>query len=431
MNKRLSRRNFLLSLASNLTLFTLCNLFLKKRINAKSKPKVLIVGSGIGGLSCLNNLNKISDVIDIIVIDKNKNIRTGPLSNLVLGDIISEDKITFEVNPKKYNNVKFIYDEIKYIDPDKKIVKVSDDVVVNFDFAILSPGVGYKDNIIDGYDPYNKELLPHCWDGDSDLKRFKKELNDIEKKSTIIISSPDYPYRCPPAPYERASLIANYLKKKKIDSKILIFDSKDSFTKQENFLNEWDLYYKNIIEWIPRQQGGKIIYFDNHNNIIKNEQGNKIKADLIHFIPDQKAADIFSQSNLLDKKKDWCKINPVTFELDGFDNIFVLGDSINAWDMPKSAFSANSQARVLAINLVNKILDREFIDPVFLNTCYSFSKENRAFSITAWYRLNADKDRIVSLGSSQSSVNSSNLVRNQEAGHAFGWFETMVNDLFL
>ena len=99
--------------------------------------------------------------------------------------------------------------------------------------------------------------------------------------------------------------------------------------------------------------------------------------------------------------------------------------------MPKSAFSANSQARVLAINLVNKILDREFIDPVFLNTCYSFSKENRAFSITAWYRLNADKDRIVSLGSSQSSVNSSNLVRNQEAGHAFGWFETMVNDLFL
>lgn len=121
----------------------------------------------------------------------------------------------------------------------------------------------------------------------------------------------------------------------------------------------------------------------------------------------------------------------MSFELQGFKDIFVVGDSINAWDMPKSAFSANSQAKVLAINLINKILGRKFLDPIFLNTCYSFSKEKRAFSISAWYRLNNEKNRIVSLGSSESNLSSDDLVREQEAKHAFGWYETLVNDLFL
>ena len=110
MNSKNNRRNFLSNLASGLTLFALSNLFLLKRLNAKSKPKVLIIGSGIGGLTCLSYLNKISDAIDIIVIDKNKSIRTGPLSNLVLGGILSEEKITFTIDPKKYRNVKFVYE---------------------------------------------------------------------------------------------------------------------------------------------------------------------------------------------------------------------------------------------------------------------------------------------------------------------------------
>ena len=169
MNSKNNRRNFLSNLASGLTLFALSNLFLLKRLNAKSKPKVLIIGSGIGGLSCLSYLNKISDAIDIIVIDKNKSIRTGPLSNLVLGDILSEEKITFTVDPKKYKNVKFVYDEVKYIDSDKKFVKVSDDVSVNFDF-ILSPGIGYK-NIIEGYNP-NIQAVTSLW-RNSSLKNLK------------------------------------------------------------------------------------------------------------------------------------------------------------------------------------------------------------------------------------------------------------------
>jgi sulfide dehydrogenase [flavocytochrome c] flavoprotein subunit len=431
MKIKLNRRNFLSNLVSGLTLFSLSNLFILKRLNAKVKPKIVIIGTGIGGLSCLQYLYKLSDLVDIVVIDKNKKIRTGPFSNLVIGDMLSLDKITFQIKKKKYKNVKFLYSDVKTINSEKKIVKLSSNITVPFDFIILSPGIGYKENVIEGYKTSNEYALPHCWDGDSNISRFKKELENLDSYSRIVISSPDYPYRCPPAPYERASLIANFLKKKNVKFKILIFDSKNSFTKQENFFKEWQLYYKDLIEWIPRNKGGKIIFYDHKNSLIKNERGDSFKADFINIIPDQKASNILFESNFISKNNDWCQVNPMSFELQGFKDIFVVGDSINAWDMPKSAFSANSQAKVLAINLINKILGRKFLDPIFLNTCYSFSKEKRAFSISAWYRLNNEKNRIVSLGSSESNLSSDDLVREQEAKHAFGWYETLVNDLFL
>ena len=431
MKTKLNRRSFLSNLISGLTLFSLSNLFILKRLNAKVKPKIVIVGTGIGGMSCLKYIYRLSDLVDIVVIDKNKKIITGPFSNLVIGNILSLDKITFQIEKKKYKNVKFLYSDVKTINSEKKIVKLSSNITVPFDFIILSPGIGYKENVIEGYKTSNEYALPHCWDGDSNISRFKKELENLDSYSRIVISSPDYPYRCPPAPYERASLIANFLKKKNVKFKILIFDSKNSFTKQENFFKEWKLYYEDLIEWIPRNKGGKIIFYDHKNSLIKNERGDSFKADFINIIPDQKASNILFESNFIPKNNDWCQVNPMSFELQGFKDIFIVGDSINAWDMPKSAFSANSQAKVLAINLINKILGRKFLDPIFLNTCYSFSKEKRAFSISAWYRLNNEKNRIVSLGSSESNLSSDDLVREQEAKHAFGWYETLVNDLFL
>ncbi len=428
---KVNRRTFLTNILSNLTLLFLSNAFFSKRLNAKSKPRIVIIGMGIGGATCLRYLYKFSEFIEIIVVEKNKRIRTGPFSNLVIGNILKQDDISFIINEKKYKEVKFIYEDVRFIDAEKKIISISNKLSFSFDFVILSPGVSFKDDIIEGYKSTNKKIIPHCWDGESDISDFKKHLSELDDNSKIIISSPDYPYRCPPAPYERASLIANYHKELKKNVKILILDSKDSFTKQENFFKEWDLNYKNIIEWIPRKKGGKVIFFDPKKKFVINDQGQTFSGDFIHIIPDQKASNIFFESRLLDNKKDWCEINPISFEIVGNKDIYAVGDSINAWAMPKSAFSANSQAKVLAINLINKILEKEYVDPVFLNTCYSFSKDDRAFSITAWYRLNINKDKIISLGSSESNGNASNSDRKIEAEHAYGWYETMVKNLFL
>ena len=431
MTKNISRRRFIKKILFGLTYFNLLNLFLIKRLNAKSKPKVVILGTGIGGASCLQYLNKMSDLIDITVIDKNNKIRTGPLSNLVIGDILKEDEITFSLNKSRYKNVIFVNKEVKYIDSDKKLISLTNDLKISFDFLIISPGISYKNNIINTSNASDQSYVPHCWDGDSDISMFKKKLYDLENNSKIIITSPDYPYRCPPAPYERASLIANYFKRKKMNVKILVLDSKNSFTKQQNFFREWNLKFRNTIEWVSRKNGGKVVIYDHKNNLVKNDQGQTFKANFINVIPDQKAGKVIFDSRLLSDKKDWCSINPVTFELKNFKDIYVVGDSVYAWDMPKSGFSANSQAKVLTMNLINRILEKKYIDPLFLNTCYSFSDHERAFSISAWYRLNKSKNKIISTGSNESFVQSSKSDRRKEAEHAYGWYKTLVNDIFL
>ena len=133
---------------------------------------------------------------------------------LVIGNILDESKITFGMNHNKYKNVKFIYTGVKYIDYERKYIETSNDLRISFDYLIMSPGIGFKEKIIEGYSPTKQKFLPHCWDGESKIIRFKSKLNELEKNPTIIISAPDYPYRCPPAPYERASLLANYFKRK-------------------------------------------------------------------------------------------------------------------------------------------------------------------------------------------------------------------------
>ncbi len=421
----IKKKRFFINSIFKWSLVLLLNqLGIAKKINAKSKPKVVILGSGFGGASCISYLSNFTHLIDLVVVDKNKWIKTCPFSNLVIGNLLDESNITFK--PKFNTNVKFIVNEFKFIDAERKKILFVDNLSLSYDFLIMSPGIGYKNKQIEGYSVNDKENIPHCWDGENKISHFKKSLDSLENNCKVIISSPDYPYRCPPAPYERASMIANFLKRKNVKFKILIFDSKNSFTKNKIFFNEWKEIYGESIEWISKKKGGLITKFEKRKVI--NSDGEKINGDFIHIIPEQKAGEIIFNSNLCDS--DWCTINPETFQLQNFKDIYVVGDSIDAGDMPKSAFSAESQAKILSLNLVNRILQKPYLNPVFLNTCYSFSSYDRAFSITSWYRLNSSKDRIVSLGSSQSSENGLIGERMRESKEAFGWYESITKTLY-
>ena len=155
---------------------------------------------------------------------------------------------------------------------------------------ILSPGIGFKNNQIDGYSIDDEQLVPHCWTGDKQILRFREMLNSLNDSCNLIISSPEYPYRCPPAPYERASMIAHYLKKKK-KFKIFILDSKNSFTKKEIFFNEWKKKYGNSIEWISKNDGGKIINVNNKQ--VTTENGLKF-SQIFYMLYQTRGLPIFS-----------------------------------------------------------------------------------------------------------------------------------------
>ena len=418
------KRFFINSVFKWTLVFLLNQIGIAKKIKAKSKPKVVVLGAGFGGASCVNYLSNFTDLIDLIVVDKNRWIKTCPFSNLVIGNLLDESKITFK--PRFNKNVKFVVNELKFIEADKKKILFVDELSLDYDYLIMAPGIGYKKKQIQGYSIDDNENIPHCWDGENKISYFKKSLDSLENNCKVIISCPDYPYRCPPAPYERASMIASFLKNKKNKFKILIFDSKNSFTKKNIFLKEWKKIYGDSIEWISRKKGGLINRLEK-NRVINND-GEKIDGDFIHIIPEQSAGKIIFDSKLCNG--DWCKINPQTFQLLNFKDIYVVGDSIDAGDMPKSAFSAESQAKILSLNLVNRILEKAYLDPVFLNTCYSFSSYDRAFSITSWYRLNSNNDRIVSLGSSQSSEDGLLNERLRESKEAYGWYESITKTLY-
>tara|TARA_B100000287_G_scaffold432583_1_gene492249 strand:+ start:2350 stop:3627 length:1278 start_codon:yes stop_codon:yes gene_type:complete len=425
MNIIKKKRIFINSLFKWTIFLLLQQIVISKKLKAKSKPKILIIGGGFGGMSCLKYFSNFKDLVDLTLVDKSDQIQTCPFSNLVIGGLLDYSQITF--NLKLDSFVKFYKNQVKKIHPHKKKVEFIDGSILEYDFLILSPGIGFKNQQINGYSLQDKTNIPHCWDGTKNIKKFKSYLNSLENKSVIIISSPDYPYRCPPAPYERASMIANFLKKRKKKFKILIFDAKNSFTKKDIFFSEWKENYGDSVEWIKRDKGGILTNYE--TKFVYNNQGQKIKGDFIHIIPEQKAANIIFDSNL--SYSDWCKINPTTFELNDFKDIYVLGDSVDAGDMPKSAFSAESQSKVLSINLINRIMQKSYIDPVFLNTCYSFSAPNRAFSISSWYKLNKTKDSIVSLGSSESKLKASSLERQRESIEAFGWYESITKKLYI
>ncbi len=424
-NKYKSRRQFL-NYVKNLFLSSfLSQFFFVKNLKAKNiKPKVVVVGSGFGGGTCIKFLSKFSKILDLHVIDKYTQIQTCPFSNLVLGSVMDYQDITFNVN--KNLEAKFHTTQVKYINSEKKRIYFSDDMSMNYDYLILSPGIGFKKNQINGYSIDDKSFVPHCWTGDKQIFEFKKRLNSLDDFCNLIISAPEYPYRCPPAPYERASMIANYLKKKKKKFKIFVLDSKNSFTKQEIFFNEWKKKYDDSIEWISKKDGGKVVNVK--NGVVSTETGLKFSPDFLHIIPNQQASEIFHNSGLT--SDDWCLINPVNFEIVDCKDIYALGDSIDAGDMPKSGFSANSQAKMLSMNLVNKILNKDYVDPVFLNTCYSFSSGDRAFSITSWYRLNSQKNRIISLGSKESDVDASDLDRLRESKEAYDWYENITGMMY-
>ncbi len=417
-----TRRKFIKYVLSGIIGFPLL-----KGVRANYKPKVVVIGGGFGGSTIIKYLEKYIENLDLILIERKKNFYTCPFSNYVIGGFRDINQNKFSYNNIIKRGVNVIFDNVKFIDSENKKIQLNNSNI-SYDWLVLSPGIGFKWDSIIGFNQKNSINNPIAWSGGKESSILFKKINSLEDNSKLIIVAPDYPYRCPPAPYERACLIAHFLKKKKKKFKIIILDKKDSFTKKELFLHVWKKLYPNSIEWIPRSKGGLVNEFNSKENYVVLKSGQKVFGDFFNLIPDQKASDLIFNSRL--SSQDWCQINPVTFALKNHNNIHVVGDSINAWDMPKSAFSAYSQAKICAENLKNIIFGNKIESPVFLNTCYSLAAENYGFSISSWYRTNSEQNRIVSLGSKSSPTDASYAERAREARESYDWYSSITQELF-
>ena len=354
---------------------------------AKAKSQVVVIGGGYGGATCAKYIRKIAPGIEVTLVEQNKKFVTCPFSNTVIGGMKRIEDITHSYDKlKKRHGVSVIHDLATDIDSAKKTVKLKGGKVLKYDKLVVSPGVEFIWDKIKGYDQAASEIFPHAWKAGPQTLLLRRQLEGMKDGGTAIIVAPANPYRCPPGPYERASLMANYFKKHKPKSKIIILDAKDKFSKQSLFVNGWEKLYPGMIEWVSKSAGGTVVRADTKAKLVENNNGFTYDADVINVVPPHRAGTIAQRAGLTDKSG-WCPVNQRTFESTIHKDVHVIGDSALAGKMPKSAYAAGSEGKVCAAAVVAELGGLNMPEPSYVNTCYSFVSPDYGISVAAVYRI--------------------------------------------
>ena len=421
--KRTSRRDFLKTAVAGASAAVLP----LPAIAQGAGGRVVVVGGGFGGATCARFIRRIDPRIAVTLVEANPTFTACPFSNLVIVglrdlkaqefgyDKLAADQVTVQISPATA------------IDAQGRNVTLGNGTRLPYDRLVLSPGIDIRWDGLPGYTEAAAERMPHAWKAGEQTLLLRRQLESMEDGGTVVISAPANPFRCPPGPYERASLIAYYLKTKKPKSKLIVLDAKDAFSKQGLFQGAWKALYPNL-EWVSLSTGGKVTSVDVGAMTLVTDFA-RYKADVANVIPPQKAARIAEIAGAADRTG-WCPIDPVTFESKLQPNIHVVGDASIAGGMPKSAFSANAQAKVCAAAVAKLVAGGKPDDPKLINTCYSLVAPDYGISVAGVYRPADGQIKDVEGSGGVSPLNAPASTRAAEATFANGWFSTITQEVF-
>ena len=401
--------------------------------------KVVIIGGGVGGATAARYLKIADPAVEVILVEPKKTYHTCFMSNEVLSGERKMESISFGYDNIAKMGVKVIHSAAKAIDATKKVVTLVDESSVAYDRLIVSPGIDFKWEDLEGYDAEVAKKIPHAWQAGEQTKTLRKQLEEMKDGGTVIIgvTPPNNSFRCPPGPYERTGLIASYLKHHKPKSKVLVLDAKEKFSKQGLFVAGWKDRYgygtdNSMIDWVPASKEGKIVAVNAADNtVVAGELEDSHKGDVINIIPPQKAGKIAFIAGLTDKTG-WCPVNKKTFESTIHKDIYVIGDASIASKMPKSGYSANSQAKVCAVAVISSLKGTEMVVPSYVNTCYSAIDSDYGISVAAVYRYSDADNMIMPVkgAGGLSPADASAADRKREIGYAHSWFFNVTKDIF-
>lgn len=395
---------------------------------ARVKARVAIIGGGFGGATAARSLKRLLPNADITLIEPNATYTACPFSNLVISGDRNLSAQLFSLDALSAEGINVVQDAATSIVADARAVQLTNGANIPFDRAILSPGIAMRWGAIEGYTEDAATDMPHAWKAGAQTTRLRDQLVAMEDGGLVVMSIPAAPYRCPPGPYERASLIAHYLKTQKPKSKLILLDAKDSFSKQSLFMGGWQELYGDTIEWCSASNDGRVSRVDPGAMTIETDF-ETFNASVANIIPPQKANAIAERAGVADATG-WCPVNATSFESTLQPGIHVIGDASIAAPMPKSAFSANLQAKVCAIQ-VARLLSGLAPEPTILsNTCYSYLSPDTAVSIAGVYtNVNGAFASVPGAGG-LSPAGPISGIRNQEAREAADWFSTITHDAF-
>lgn len=425
--KNPGRRQFIKFIGSGTAVIAATGL-LSACSKSPDRAKVVIIGGGFGGSTCAKYLNRFDSKLDITLVEPSLRYITCPFSNSVIGGMQQMDFITHDYTAHKNRGIKLVHAMARDVDAAGKKVILDNGEVLDYDRLVIAPGIDFKWEDVEGMNAEDAQSIPHAWKAGAQTSLLKRQLTSMPDGGVVIIAPPENPFRCPPGPYERVSLIAHYLKHSKPRSKILVLDAKDRFSKQALFMQAWQQLYPGMVEWVGGTDGGRIDEIDVATRTLHTESGDAHKGDVVNFIPPQKAGDLAHRAGLTNADG-WCFVDQRTFESQIHEDIYVIGDACIAGKMPKSGFAANSQGKVCAASIVTSLSGTDMPDPSYVNTCYSLVAPEYGISVAAVYRF-SEEQGIYKSGGGVSPLDADAVYRAQEARYARGWYDSITQDSF-
>lgn len=426
MRMILSRRGLLAASA-------LASLAAPRRVQAQAQARLLVIGGGFGGATAASFARRRYPWLEVTLVEPKTRFVTCPYGNLVISGTRQIEDISHGYDGLRARGVRVVHDWAQAIDAAARRVRLQGGETLGYDRLILSPGIALRWGALEGYDEAAAERMPHAWvpgDGAQTLL-LRRQLEAMPDGGVVGLAIPANPFRCPPGPYERISMIAGYLKRHKPRSKILALDAKEAFSKQGLFQDAWNELYPGLIEWVPSNRDGRVTRVDAREMVLETEFGQRHQVSVANVIPPQSAARIAIDAGLANEAG-WVPVNPVTFESRAAAGIHVVGDANIPGPMPKSGYVANSTAKQ-AVASAAALLRGEAPPPaVYYNTCYSHVGEDYGISIVGIYRPNAEGTAIEEVANSGGVSPRGDLPdqRRLEAAYADAWYESITRDMF-
>ena len=424
--KTTSRRQIL----AGLSITTASMMIGSPAVLAQAKPRVVVIGGGAGGVTAAKYIAKDSaGAIAVTLVEENANYQTCFHSNLYLGGVRDYASINHAYDKvTKANGFGIIRARATMIDRDKKEVILSNGSRIGYDRLVISPGIDLKYDSVPGWSQAAEEIMPHAWKPGAQTRLLRRRLDAVPNGGNIVMIAPPNPFRCPPGPYERVSMMAHSLKKAgKTRSKIFIIDPKETFSKQGLFQEGWEKHYKGMVEWIgPKVHDGLKSVDPKTGTVVTGFETYK-NAALVNVIPAQMAGSIARDAKLTNATG-YCPIDPTSMKSTLDANIYVLGDAAIAGDMPKSAFSANSQAKVAAMMIRGELTRARTFPARYTNTCWSLIDTDDTVKVGGTFE--AKDGKITSVTPFVSQTGESAEVRKKTQEENMGWYAGITADMF-
>ncbi|MDG6774099.1 FCSD flavin-binding domain-containing protein [Thiomicrorhabdus sp. ZW0627] len=401
---------------------------------AKQSAHIVIVGGGVGGAAAAKYMRLLNSDVRITIIEPQPQYIFCPGSNEVVADFDTLETLTVDYNTLKSRYaVNVIQDYAQEIDYTGKSLILAKGDVIHYDKLIVSPGPDFKYNAVEGY---SKELaegdFPAAWHAGPQTLTLRDQIKSMPQGGTVLISSPVDPYRCPPAPYERASFIANKLKHTNPTAKILILDSKDDFIFHDVYMDFWKKEHglgtdNARIEWVPAKNGGHVTKLDTNNRTLTTASGQTLRGDVINIIPPEMAGSFVRMNGLV--KGDWAPINSKDFSSKRDKDVYVIGDSAAADPMPKTGYIASNQAKVVTKAIQAELTGKEIGTPFITNNCVAMAAEDWGMTVAETFRY-AGNDRAYEESYVMSNPTENPYHRHIRAEVAKNWQRTFRKDIF-